>query len=176
MPSCKCEPGDPAQATSTRLLRWLGHVRRMDDGRLTKDILFEELATGQRATGSPHLRFKDLSKRDLEAPNIDVDSWEERAGDRSTCRQELSKGLKRGMQNFRRLAKGQRRRKRKTASPASRAERSPSGAIDATWSDTPKWASATDLRHIYIYIYMIFIRRKFDRGTGTVPVQISSTW
>ena len=46
-----------------RRLRWLGHVMRMHDGRLPKDILYGELATGYRPTGRPMLRCRDL-KRD----------------------------------------------------------------------------------------------------------------
>ena len=38
-----------------RRLRWLGHVRRMKDGRIPKDILYGELAFGRRTTGRPHL-------------------------------------------------------------------------------------------------------------------------
>ena len=45
----------------------LGHVCRMEDGRIPKDILYGELATGQRNTGRPHLRFKDVCKRDMRA-------------------------------------------------------------------------------------------------------------
>ena len=48
-----------------RRLRWLGHVRRMPCGRLPKDILYGELATGRRDLGRPKLRFKDVIKRDL---------------------------------------------------------------------------------------------------------------
>ena len=36
-----------------RRLCWLGHVTRMHDGRLPKDILYGELATGSRPTGRP---------------------------------------------------------------------------------------------------------------------------
>ena len=52
---------------SKRRLRWLGHVSRIQDGRIPKDILFGELATGSRSTGRPLLRFKDVCKRDLKA-------------------------------------------------------------------------------------------------------------
>ena len=43
-----------------RRLRWLGHVRRMEDGRIPKDILYGEMALGRRTTGRPHLRYKDV--------------------------------------------------------------------------------------------------------------------
>ena len=46
-------------------LHWLGHICRMEDGRIPKDLLFGELATGARPTGRPSLRFKDVCKRDL---------------------------------------------------------------------------------------------------------------
>ncbi|KAL8559123.1 hypothetical protein ACOMHN_046171 [Nucella lapillus] len=68
-----------------RRLRWLGHVIRMQDGRLPKDILYGELATGSRPTGRPVLRYKDVCKRDLkdcgivladfEALTADCSSW-----------------------------------------------------------------------------------------------------
>ena len=34
-----------------RILRWLGHVRRMEDGCIPKDIIYGELALGRRTTG-----------------------------------------------------------------------------------------------------------------------------
>ena len=43
-----------------RRLRWLGHVRRMDDGHIPKYILYGELALGRRTTGHPHFRYKDV--------------------------------------------------------------------------------------------------------------------
>ena len=39
-------------------MRWLGHVTRMKDGRIPKDLLYGELATGKRPTGRPQLRFR----------------------------------------------------------------------------------------------------------------------
>ena len=66
-----------------RRLRWLGHVTRMHDGRLPKDILYGELATGSRPTGRPTLRYKDMLKRDLKAGGIAPAGFEELAADRS---------------------------------------------------------------------------------------------
>ena len=36
-------------------MRWLGHVTRMKDGRIPKDLLYGEMATGKRPTGRPQL-------------------------------------------------------------------------------------------------------------------------
>ena len=42
-----------------RRLRWLGHVHRMEDGRIPKDLLCGQLASGCRPVGRPALRYKD---------------------------------------------------------------------------------------------------------------------
>ena len=36
-----------------RRMPWLGHVTRMKDGRIPKNLLYGELATGKRPTGRP---------------------------------------------------------------------------------------------------------------------------
>ena len=74
-----------------RRLRWLGHVCRMADGRIPKDLLYGELASGSRVQGRPHLRFKDACKRDMKAPKPDpaTESWwpqTETSGGRSCIR------------------------------------------------------------------------------------------
>ena len=66
---------------SQKRLRWLGHVRRMQDGRIPKDILYGELATGSRPAGRPVLRYKDVCKRDMKTDNINPADWEAAAGD-----------------------------------------------------------------------------------------------
>ena len=65
-----------------RRMWWLGHVTRMEDGRIQKDLLYGELATGKRPTGWPQLCFKDVCKRDLQALVINTGSWEVSATDR----------------------------------------------------------------------------------------------
>jgi hypothetical protein len=42
-----------------RRLRWLGHIRRMTNNRIPKQVFFGELSEGKRARGRPKLRFKD---------------------------------------------------------------------------------------------------------------------
>ena len=85
-----------------RRLRWLGHVRRMDDGRIPKDILYGELAAGKRNTGRPLLRFKDVCKRDMKNLDINTDSWEvlasDRLGWRGTLRTQLQAGEEKMME------------------------------------------------------------------------------
>lgn len=71
---------------STRRLRWLGHVARMDDSRIPKSLLFGELATGSRPTGRPALRFKDTCKRDLKAGGFHIKDLETATSDRQAWR------------------------------------------------------------------------------------------
>ena len=79
-----------------RRLRWLGHVRRVDDGSIPKYILYGELALGRRTTGHPHLRYKDVCVRDMKAVDIDTMSWEGLAADRTKWRSALKQHLKTG--------------------------------------------------------------------------------
>ena len=79
-----------------RRLRWLGHVRRTDDGRIPKYILYGELALGRRTIGHPHLRYKDVCVRDMKAVDIDTMSWEGLAADRTKWRSALKQHLKAG--------------------------------------------------------------------------------
>ena len=74
MPAIICE----------RRLRWLGHVRRMDKGRIPKDLLYGELAEGTRPVGRPRLRFKDVCKRDMKTCHINTNTWEACAEEHAT--------------------------------------------------------------------------------------------
>ena len=79
-----------------RRLRWLGHVRRMDDCRLPKYILYGELALGRRTTGHPRLRYKDVRVRDMKAVHINTMSWQGLAADRTKWRSALRQRIKTG--------------------------------------------------------------------------------
>jgi hypothetical protein len=77
-----------------RRLRWLGHVKRMDPGRIPKDLLYGELAEGSRLTGRPKLRFKDVCKRDLKRCDMDTHSQEYIADNRPAWRQSVKEGTR----------------------------------------------------------------------------------
>ena len=69
-----------------RRLRWIGHVARMEDGRIPKDMLYGELATGSRPAGRPTLRYKDVCKSDLRAGDIAPTDLEALTADRNVWR------------------------------------------------------------------------------------------
>ena len=95
-----------------RRLRWLGHVHRMEDGRIPKDILYGELTAGSRTTGRPQLRYKDTCKRDLKALNIETESWEKLAGDRTRWRSTLNQHLQYGEAKLLSMAADKRARRK----------------------------------------------------------------
>ena len=59
-------------------LRWLDHVRRMDDGRISKVVLHGQVASGRQRVGRPALRFKDTCKYDMKTCKIDTDTWRQK--------------------------------------------------------------------------------------------------
>ena len=99
-----------------RRLRWLGHVHRMPDGRIPKDLLYGELASGKRPTGRPQLRYSDAVRRDMKAVDIDTESWEILAANRSKWRETLTKHLKAGEEKLTQAATERRARRKQSAS------------------------------------------------------------
>ena len=75
-------------------LRWAGHIVRMADSRLPKQIFFSELCQGERSRGRPTLRFKDTLKASLKCFNIDDTSWQALATDRNAWRAAIRNGAK----------------------------------------------------------------------------------
>ena len=71
---------------TTRRLRWLGHVARMQDNRIPKKLLYGELASGTRPTGRPSLRYKDVCKRDLKAGGFNLPDLGTATSDRKAWR------------------------------------------------------------------------------------------
>lgn len=79
-------------------MQWMGHVVRMDDGRILKDLLYNELLQGTWPTGRLHLRYKDIFKKDLRALRIDPNS------DRLQWRQIVQNGLSNFEETFKKLS------------------------------------------------------------------------
>ena len=75
------------------LLRWLGHVVRMDDSRLPKQLLYGELTEGRRTTGGQLKRYKDKAKRTLKACHMEPKLLETQAADRQEWRALSKAGL-----------------------------------------------------------------------------------
>ena len=75
-------------------LRWSGHLVRMEEDRLPKQLFYSELTQGQRGRGRPKLRYKDNLKKSLQNCNIDTTEWECLAGNRSEWRSAVHKGIK----------------------------------------------------------------------------------
>jgi hypothetical protein len=67
-------------------LRWLGHVERMEHGRLPRQLLYSQLKEGKRNQGRPRLRFKDTVKRNLKKLNVDKNHWQKKARSRDGWR------------------------------------------------------------------------------------------
>ena len=100
-------------------MRWLGHVTRMKDGRIPKDLLYGELATEKRPTGRPQLRFKDVCKRDLQALGINTEPWEVTATDRDAWKHTVKLGLSQ-YEETQRIKAEEKRLHKKTVCLASR--------------------------------------------------------
>ena len=77
---------------ATTQLRWAGHVIRMKEDRIPKQLLYGELERGKRRVGGQKLRYKDVMKRHLKAGGINVEGWEALAGDRASWRRSLHSG------------------------------------------------------------------------------------
>ena len=75
-------------------LRWAGHVSRMSEDRLPKQVLYSELLHGRRKRGRPILRYKDVLKRHMKCAEIDPNTWEQQAIVRPAWRSTLHQTVK----------------------------------------------------------------------------------
>ena len=106
-------------------LRWAGHVRRMDDTRIPKQLLYGELVNGSRSRGGQKKRYKDSLKVSTKLFHIEPDTWEDLALDRSAWRSSVKRGAKLHEENRISLAK-QKRAKRKEREASAAAPSGPS--------------------------------------------------
>ena len=75
-----------------RQLRWLGHVIRMNNERLPKQILYGEMREGRRSVGGQRKRHKDHVKSILRKFEINPSHLENLAADRAEWRSICHKG------------------------------------------------------------------------------------
>ena len=93
-------------------LRWVGHVQRMNDNRMPKQIFYSELSSGARSRGGQRKRYKDTPKQTLTMTGIDTETWQELAENRTGWSQAVKKGL-RSFEAERLKARADKRQKRK---------------------------------------------------------------
>ena len=73
-------------------LRWCGHVARMEDYRLPKQLFFAELSQGKRHMGGQKKRYKDTLKASLKTFSVPTDRWQNAALNRVAWRATINKG------------------------------------------------------------------------------------
>ena len=64
-------------------------------GRVSETILYSEARDGSRKQGHPLLRYSDNSKCNMKLLDMNVDTWEECALQRSLWKENVTKGAKR---------------------------------------------------------------------------------
>jgi hypothetical protein len=81
---CGCEESIVKKA-ERGILRWFGHVERMEEDRMAKKVYNAEVP-GQRPRGRPHMRWNDTVKAALDDRGMSLAGAKESARDRLTWR------------------------------------------------------------------------------------------
>ena len=76
-------------------MRWAGHLVRMEDTRLPKQLFFGELRDGSRAQHKPKKRFRDSVNINLKRMQVPLKSFEAECADRGKWRKSVYLGAKR---------------------------------------------------------------------------------
>ena len=72
-------------------LCWLGHVMRMADCQIPKDLLYRELVQEKHPRGRPQLRLQGFLQ--VGSEGMDLNRWETLTSERSAWRQAVQHGL-----------------------------------------------------------------------------------
>ncbi|KAI5753664.1 hypothetical protein M8J77_002254 [Diaphorina citri] len=88
----KAKSTDITTMIQIRRLRWAGHVSRMSEARIAKQVAFGELSKGSRKQCKPKKRWSDVLKDDLKSLKINLNTWRYQAGDRNTWRTKIHQG------------------------------------------------------------------------------------
>jgi len=67
-------------------LRWCGHVHRMPDSRIPKQLLYGQLTGSTRSQGGQRKRYKDYLRLTLKSCDISNLTWDSTASDRAKWR------------------------------------------------------------------------------------------
>ena len=144
-------------------VRWAGHVTRIHDDRLPKQLLYNygELCYGKRSVGGQKKRFKDTLKKTLTIFNIDVTNWEVCAQDRPLWRSMIHIGARTAETH--RIAEAQKKRAARkailystTSASAGTTYHAPSveecyrPKLDSLATSAPTWSSKHDIIMIII--------------------------
>ena len=76
-------------------LRWSGHVCRMEDSRIPKQLLYGELCDGRKSVGGQRKRYKDVLHHNLLAAVIKDSTWKTIGQDRESWRTTVRNGVRR---------------------------------------------------------------------------------
>ncbi len=66
---------------------------------IPRDLIVCELAEGSRLIGRPRLRYKDICKKDMKLSDINIDTGESRAEDRSAWHFVVRQGVQKAEGN-----------------------------------------------------------------------------
>ena len=98
-------------------LRWTGHIIRMDESRIPRQLFYGELSQGRRNQGRPKKRYKDNLKSNLKWAGIQPKELETAAANRSGWRATVQRAA-RNFELDRRLYIAAARDRRKRAAKA----------------------------------------------------------
>ena len=84
--------GEWRRGIKSRILRWAGHVARIEEGRSVFKILTGK-PTEKRSLGRPRRRWEDNIRMDLEEIGINAGNWVDSAQDRGYWRALVNTGL-----------------------------------------------------------------------------------